>query len=212
MSSNSELPDLVTRRELVLRVSALLGGAALVGQSALLAGCATGGGQAAAPREGAASATGAALSRERIALLDEVADTILPPTSTPGAKAAGVGPFIAVMVRDTYDATEQRIFSDGLDTLDALAVEMHGHDFLSSGTTERLALVERLDREQFDYTNARGPDDPPHYFRMLKELTLLGYFTSEIGCTQAQRYVETPGRFEACLPYAPGEKSWAAHA
>ena len=46
----------------------------------------------------------------------------------------------------------------------------------------------------------------------MKELTLLGYFTSEIGCTQAQRYVEAPGKFEPCVPYTPGERTWAGHA
>ena len=65
--------------------------------------------------------------------------------------------------------------------------------------------------------DARGPADraskvPAHYFRMMKELALLGYFTSEVGCTQAMRYIETPGRFDACIPYAAGESAWAAHA
>jgi hypothetical protein len=55
-------------------------------------------------------------------------------------------------------------------------------------------------------------DAPAHYFRMMKELALLGYFTSEIGYTQAMRYVETPGRFDPCVPYAPGEQAWAPHA
>ncbi len=55
-------------------------------------------------------------------------------------------------------------------------------------------------------------DTPSHYFRMMKELALLGYFTSEIGCTQAQRYEESPGRFDPCLPYQAGEKAWAPHA
>ncbi len=59
-------------------------------------------------------------------------------------------------------------------------------------------------------TRARGA--PAHYFRLMKELTLLGYFTSEIGCTQAQRYEEAPGRFEPCVPYTPGEGAWAGHA
>jgi hypothetical protein len=53
---------------------------------------------------------------------------------------------------------------------------------------------------------------PAHYFRMMKELALLGYFTSEIGCTRAQRYIEVPGRFDPCIPYTPGEPAWAAHA
>jgi hypothetical protein len=55
-------------------------------------------------------------------------------------------------------------------------------------------------------------DSPAHYFRMMKELALLGYFTSEIGCTQAQRYRETPGRYDPCVPYGPGETAWAPHA
>ena len=55
-------------------------------------------------------------------------------------------------------------------------------------------------------------DPPAHYFRMMKELALLGYFTSEIGYTQAMRYVESPGRFDPCVPYEAGEKAWAPHA
>ena len=55
-------------------------------------------------------------------------------------------------------------------------------------------------------------DTPTHYFRMMKELAMLGFFTSEIGCKQAMRYVESPGRYDPCVPYAPGEKSWAPHA
>ena len=55
-------------------------------------------------------------------------------------------------------------------------------------------------------------DVPTHYFRMMKELALLGYFTSEIGYTKAMRYVESPGRFDPCIPYTPGEPAWAPHA
>jgi hypothetical protein len=55
-------------------------------------------------------------------------------------------------------------------------------------------------------------DAPPHYFRMMKELALLGYFTSEIGYTKAMRYQETPGRFDPCVPYKKGDPNWAPHA
>ena len=45
-----------------------------------------------------------------------------------------------------------------------------------------------------------------HYFRLMKELALLGYFTSEIGYRQAQmRYVETPGRYGPCAPRLDSE-------
>jgi hypothetical protein len=61
-------------------------------------------------------------------------------------------------------------------------------------------------------SEAGGTIRPAHYFRMMKELALLGYFTSEIGYTKAMRYIETPGRFDPCVPYSPGEPAWAAHA
>jgi hypothetical protein len=144
------------------------------------------------------------------------ADTILPETSTPGARAAGVGPFMAAMVAEAYDGREQQIFVDGLRELERECLRMHGRAFLAATVAERVALLEELDREQLAYMRRqerRGAvNDPAHYFRMVKELALLGYFTSEIGYTQALRYVETPGRFEPCVPYTPGEKAWAPHA
>ncbi len=90
---------------------------------------------------------------------------------------------------------------------------------------QRLSVVEALDREQKAAMDARtpartnrapaapaAPDEPAHYFRMMKELALLGYFTSEIGYTKAMRYRESPGRFDPCAPHAPGDKIWASHA
>jgi hypothetical protein len=194
-------PARLNRREAILRVSALLGGAALIGQSALLAGCSTGG----ALRTGRFGATD-------VALLDEIADTILPETSTPGAKAAGVGPFIAHMVENAYSPQQQRVFHSGFAGLDERAARELGMSFLAATPAARLAFVERLDREQYEYTRARAPGTDPHWFRMVKELTLLGYFTSEIGYHQAQRYIETPGSYDPCVPYAPGDRAWAPHA
>jgi hypothetical protein len=152
------------------------------------------------------------LSDSDVALLDEIADTILPDTKTPGAKAAGVGPFIAMMVGDTYDPREQRLFLDGLATLELESRAQNGGGFMASSPAQRLALLRRLDREAIDYMREEGSGDRPHYFRLIKELTLLGYFTSEIGCTQAMRYVETPGRFDPCITYTVGDKAWAPHA
>jgi hypothetical protein len=195
-------PELLSRREALQRVSALLGGAALVGHAALLTGCAP----AAVVRTGAT-----AFAAQDVALLDEIADTILPATSTPGAKAAGVGSFIATMVVDSYNADQQRIFRAGLETLERDCRRSNGAGFVTATPQQRLALLERLDREQFE-GGGRTERGEPHYFRMLKELTLLGYFTSEIGYTQALRYTETPGRFDPCIPYKPGDKAWAPHA
>ena len=203
MAATPSSADLLTRREALRRVSLLLGGATLIGESAWLAGTAE-----AAPR----AAPSSPFSASEMALLDEIADTILPTTSTPGAKAAGVGPFMAVMVTDVYDSGQQKIFRNGLATLERECRKLHGTDFMTATPAQRTALLEQLDREQYEYTRHHAEGAGPHYFRMMKELSLLGYFTSEIGYTQAMRYTETPGRFDPCVPYAPGEKAWAPHA
>ena len=223
--------ELITRREAILRVTALLGGVALVGGNALLTGC----------RPDASSE--APFSANDVAFLDEVADTILPRTSTPGAKDVQTGAFMAMMVHDTYSPSDQKIFRDGMRTIDDATKKAHNVSFMNATPQQRLSVLEAIDRDQKVYSDARkaesrtkalawmtdqrreaapgadiGPataitqDKPAHYFRMMKELALLGYFTSEAGATQALRYVEAPGGFEPCVPYKPGEKAWAPHA
>lgn len=225
MSPISEEQLAITRREAIQRVSALLGGVALVGGSSLLASC---------TRDRSAAQAGAGtFSAADVAYLDEIAETILPETKTPGAKAAKVGAFMALMVTDTYTPEDQTVFRNGMKQLDEQSKkDNNGASFMSSTPEQRLALLEKLDKEAKDYHDSKEArkreqeteqrtqpadttkkvEDPEHYFRMMKELTLLGYFTSEIGCTQAQRYAETPGKFEPCVPYTPGETSWAGHA
>jgi hypothetical protein len=195
----------IDRREAIKRVTALLGGAALVGGNALLTGCRS-------PQVAAAPSTFQPFTTSEIGFLDEVADTILPDTKTPGAKAARVGAFMAVMVTDCYDERDQQVFRRGMLELDSASRAANGSSFMSAAPAARLALLQSLDREQKAYMDKKAAADPAHYFRMIKELTLLGYFTSEIGCTQAQRYVESPGRYDPCLPHSPGERSWASHA
>lgn len=208
MSPTTEQDRLVDRREALKRVTAMLGGAALIGGTSLWTACTSD----KAPATDKTGAGSALFGTTDIAWLDEVADTILPTTSTPGAKAAAVGAFMALMVTDTYDEKDQKIFRAGMTQLEDACKKAHTHGFMQATPEQRLALLETLDKEQKAYQDAKGDADPNHYFRMVKELTLLGYFTSEIGCTQAQRYKETPGRFDPCLPYVKGETSWAGHA
>lgn len=189
------------RREAIKQVTALLGGAVIIGRGDLFG---------AVERAHARAATvtqAGAFTAQDIALLDEVADTILPETKTPGAKAAHTGAFMALMVTDTYDDQQQATFRDGVQKLTAAG-------FMAKTPADRLAFLEQLDKDAKAYMDSRprGAGTPPHYFRQIKELTLLGYFTSEIGCTQAMRYRETPGRFDPCVPYTPGETTWAGHA
>jgi hypothetical protein len=228
--ASGDTPEMITRREAILRVTALLGGVTLVGGSALLTGC----------RE---PNTDLPFTPEEIAFLDEVAETILPQTSTPGAKAVNTGAFMALIVTDSYNPGDRRIFRKGMRSLDKAVKQAHDVSFMEATTQQRLDVMNVLDREQkiqgdalrdehlkraeaflTDQRKEAAPgadvgaasaitaDPPAHYFRMMKELALLGYFTSEIGCTQAQRYLETPGRFDPCVPYVPGDKAWAPHA
>ena len=190
---------MMNRREAIKQVTALLGGVTLAGSGLL------GAVERAHARAAKARAQVGTFTAQDIALLDEVADTILPETKTPGAKAANCGPFMALMVTDTYDDNEQAVFRDGVQKLTASG-------FMTKSAADRLAQLEQLDREAKTYMDTRGQGAPPHSFRLIKELTMLGYFTSEIGMTQAQRYRETPARFDPCTPYTPGETSWAGHA
>jgi hypothetical protein len=231
---NEYTPEMITRREAVARVAALLGGVALIGGNALITGC----------RTEKTDVPFTPFTPDEVAYLDEIADTILPTTSTPGAKAAKTGELMARIVTDSYSPEDQKIFRAGMRKLDDASKDKNGgKTFMQATPEQRLALLKTLDKEQFDFSEKRrlaglkkskdflaqatqdnapktesqqavaATEDPPNrYFRMMKELSLLGYFSSEIGCTQAQVYEESPGKWEPCIPYKPGQKSYARHA
>src|ERR1700728_1774495 len=239
-SHDDEQVQPIDRREVIRRVSALLVGAALVGGKPLLAACE----RASFPLE---EATLGDFTAKDIAFLDEIAETILPATQTPGAKAAKTGAFMALMVTDCYRPAEQKVFRDGMRKVDEAMRNANNVSFMTATPAQRLAVLTTLDHDQTRAMDAREAADrkrkglspvvggdateakaenvpgtpvatdtagpqPAHYFRMMKELALLGFFTSKIGCTEALRYVEAPGRFDACVPYTPGQPAWAAHA
>lgn len=227
------------RREALQKVALLLGGSVL-GASAFLSGC-----------RSAESDLGkeSKFTPADIAFLDEVAETIIPTTTTPGAKAAKVGAFMALMVTDCYKASDQNIFREGMRKIDIASQEKFNKPFMQASPEQRLELLNEIDKEMKDESarqkrerdrkvnvqkeveakeeqkqNATQENEksslekaqdksknapPKHYFRMIKELTLLGYFTSEIGQTQALRFNMVPGRYEGCVPYKKGDKAWA---
>ncbi|MGI4834534.1 MAG: gluconate 2-dehydrogenase subunit 3 family protein [Janthinobacterium lividum] len=204
----------MNRRDAVARVALLMGGT-IIGAEFILTGCSP----SASNKPGAdqnsknpsltTAETFQALNPEQTAYLTEVADTILPATKTPGAKAANVGSFMAVMVRDCYALADQNIFMEGLKKLEAASDKMNSKGFIKSTPAERTALLTALDKEQKEYSKTKKPEDPNHYFRMMKELSMLGFFTSEIGATQALRYVAVPGKYDGNVPYKKGDRAWA---
>lgn len=186
----------MNRREAISSVALLLGGT-ILGAEAFLSGCK------------AKTDAGISFAANDISFLDEVAETILPATSTPGAKAAKVGEFMTVMVKDCYEAKDQTIFMEGMKKLDEASKAKNSKSFMESTPAQRHDLLVALDAEAKEYQKNKKKDDPNHYFRMMKELTLTGYFTSEVGATKALRYVAVPGKYEGCIDYKKGDKAWA---
>ncbi len=189
----------MNRRDALSRVALILGGT-VIGANVFLEGCTPGDKKAAAQ---------AGFTAGDITFLDEVAETIIPETSTPGAKAAAVGTFMTVMVNDCYTPADQEVFKQGISLLKEASNKKFNRSFLDITAEEKNVLLNEVNKEAKEYTASKKADQPHHYFRMMKELTLLGYFTSEPGATKALNYVLVPGKYEGCIPYKKGDRAWA---
>jgi hypothetical protein len=204
------------RREAVKYISILLGGT-LVGAEAFLSGCQT-------KKSGNVD-----WSTDDVAYLNEIGETILPQTTSPGAKAANVGQFMTVMVNDCYPEADQKAFREGMDKLNDASKKDYNSSFMNINPQQRHDLLVKVDKEAKDFQvkvndynnkeNKKETDEiakgnmnykkqhmAPHYFSMMKQLTLLGFFTSEVGATKAVRYIPVPGRYDGCVPYKKGDK------
>jgi len=144
------------------------------------------------------------------ALIREVADVIIPTTKTPGAKAAKTEEFIIRVVRDCYPKEDQEHFYAGLAKLDADCKALSGKDFVQADLTQRKEALTKcmLEADQERKAN-RGKKAPVPFFFMIKELATTGYFTSQIGATEALEYLPIPGKFDGCMPLSPTQKTWA---
>lgn len=203
------------RRE-ILKLIAVLTGGAMIGGEAFLSGCSP------------AAKTEAGFSTANIALLDEIGETIIPATDSPGAKAAKVGDYMKVIVTDCYTQAEQDAFMKGLEQLEEASKKMHSKSFMESTPEQRHALLVSLEKEAKEYNKEQNEKDKPgkkkaedagrpydfvsspkHYYTMMKQLSIGGYFSSEIGCKQALRYVAVPGRYDGAFAYNKGDKSFS---
>lgn len=203
------------RRDAVKYISLLLGGT-VIGADAFLSGCKT------------STESVAAWTAEDIAYLNEIGETILPQTATPGAKEANVGQFMTVMVNDCYEEADQKSFREGLDKLNDASKKKFDGDFMKITPQQRTQLLTEIDAEAKDYQKKLAEEKKQekeekveqgegnkgdvrqkkgnHYFTMMKQLTLLGFFTSEVGAKKAMRYMPVPGKYEGCVPYKKGDK------
>ena len=125
-----------------------------------------------------------ALTPAQLEQVATIADEIIPRTDTPGARDAGVHRFIDTMLAEYYTKPERDRFITGLDAV--------------KGSTTLATTLEQLDRDGHD-----------QFFRMMKELTILGYYTSQPGATKELRYVQVPGRYDGCVPFPATGRAWA---
>lgn len=193
----------IDRREALRRTSLLLGGMISAPTlAAVLLGCDT-----APPAPG--GWTPRALSALEATQVATIAGHIIPTTDTPGAREAGVDRFIDRMLAEYYSPDSRAAFLRGLAGVDQRSRAARGKAFLDLTAREQLALLTALDAEAYRGETGSAASRQPSFIRTMKELTLLGYYTSQTGATQELKYVQVPGRFEGCVPFASVGRSWA---
>jgi hypothetical protein len=179
------------RRTAVKTASLLLGGA-LAASTGILAAC----------RPGARQERRQVLSSDDEQLIAEVADTLLPSTpGSPGAKAAGAGAAINLLLSDCYQREAQQRVVQGLGELRARCEAQCGNNFAALPTVDRERVLRAVDGEAVAAGEA-------HWFHLVRELSLRAYFSSETGMTKALRYSLVPGRWVGCVPLDPGQPAW----
>src|SRR5687767_15865810 len=206
MSDNSHM----NRRELLQRVAILMGGAiSAPAVLAVLNGC--------SPKPGA-SWQPLFLSKEEGAVVEAVAELIIPRTDTPGARDVGVPAFIDVILKDVYPSEDQTRFVSGLKDFDAAAQSAHGKPFLELQPAQQLSFLQQThdaaaaaEKAQEAAREVAVSKRQRPFVLTMKELTLLGFFTSQVGATQVLQYEPVPGKFQPCIPLAAAGngKTWA---
>ena len=190
----------MNRRELIKHI-ALLTGASVAGADFFLSGC-----------KSADKPSTGLFTEKDISFFDEVAETILPKTNTPGAKEADVGKFMASYSTDCYDEVQLNTLKEGVNKLNDAAERKYSAGLLQLNPSQKQELLTAIDAEAKKYdevSDEARKNQPPHYFTLMKQLVLLGFFTSKPGVTQVLRYNPVPGRYFGCIDYKEGETSWA---
>ncbi len=191
--------DSINRRQALQQVAVLLGGAISAPTLAGVLSTATRRAWAASPQWAPRT-----LSAAQLELVATVAEHIIPETDTPGARAAGVHRFVDTLLTDHYPATERDRFLAGLADVDARARSAHGQAFAQCAPEQRIALLTELDARA--YAASRGEDG--WFFRRMKELTLVGYYTSQVGATE-ELHPSPFGAYRGDIPYSSVGKAWS---
>jgi hypothetical protein len=138
-------------------------------------------------------------TNDEYSMIEQLADSLLPKTSTPGALEVQVPVFVDMVVQHCVAPTDQQSIKKGLQQFN----EEAGGKFASLSKEEKTKLVQKTDEAAFK------DDASKAWFRVVKKLSLIGYYTSKEGMTSALNYVKVPGDYKACIPYKKGDKALA---
>jgi len=157
------------------------------------------------------------LNEDLARLTSALAETIIPRTDTPGAIDAGVPGFIDDLLSSVYSTEQQNNFIEGITAFATEAKSALGKNFEDATPEEQLSLVKQKNSDllsgggsaQSEGWWAAGTGKGKSFFLEMKELTLLGFFTSEAGATKVLQYNQVPGPFKGCVPLTEVGKAWA---
>lgn len=149
-------------------------------------------------------------TEDQARMVMEVAEIIIPKTDTPGAKDAGLPGFIDLMLKDCYKKEDQDRFIAGLTSFDEEAKKAYGDSFIYCKPEQQVEFVTKVHAAALAEAKENKEAKRP-FILMAKELTLLGFFTSEPGATQVLQYIAVPGSYKGCIPLAEAGngKTWA---
>ena len=187
------------RREALSIVSLICGGT-IVGASGFLSGC----------TENHQKSIMGLLDSSQQELIEDLAETVLPKSiESPGAKDVQIGKFINSIVSDCYTEIEQKAFLDGLIKLDEISELSFDKKYLKLAIADKNELIQNLETESKIFNQSRQSGNPPHYYTLMKQLTIWGYVSSELVGTKVMRFTPIPGRYEGCVPYENGAKAFS---
>lgn len=192
-----ESQNLINRKEALKRVSYLMGG--VIGAPTVLgflSGCT------------ASTAAAKNFSPDQITFLSQVSDIIIPETDTPGAAEVGVPKFMDDMIFTIWEEEDRNDFLKKMESFQKKAAKDLGKPFTEATEQERTAYINKEHKAVFG--GNVDWDAPRPFIWTMKEMTITGYFSSEVGMTQVLQYTLVPGYFDGCLPYEEaGGNVWA---
>lgn len=192
---------MIDRRDLLQRAAMLLGGTLASGTVAgVLSGC------TATPQPPGTPVAWRFFTPAESETMTAITDQIIPATDTKGAVDVGVPAYIDRLLADFYQARERDVIRAGLARADADARTQHGKSFAALSSAQQVALMQVYDREAFEAN--RAGTSPPHFFRLMKELTTTGFFTSEYGASEVLRYAAVPGEYKPDIPLSEVGRAW----